>query len=408
MGRVTSPRNGHPTPILYVALAPFFSGAERALVGLLEHLDRTRFRPIVVVGTRGELEHELRARDVQTLHVPLVYASLRAAPAWVSSVARVAMSARRVGAALIHANDVPSFQPAGYAARLLGLPTLVHVRFPDSARGYAWFLRSGFTEAVFVSASQRDDALNEAPAIFRERSHVVYDGVRIPDDADLLERDALRRELQLPHDAPVVALVGQVAEVKGIHEFVDAAATLAAEDARTMFVVVGDDLKGQGALRRQAEATVAARGLSNRFRFLGFRRDARRLLPAFDVVAVPSHVEPLGLSALEGMAAAVPVVGSRVGGIQETVVDGVTGLLVPPRDADALSRGLRQLVADPERARALGRAGRARVTSDFSIAGHARQIEALYGGLLGVKAAVARQRLETPAPDGTEHMQAGS
>ena len=81
----------------------------------------------------------------------------------------------------------------------------------------------------------------------------------------------------------------------------------------------------------------ASLGLQSRFRFLGFRPDAPRLIPGFDVVAVPSLVEPLGNATLEAMAAGRPVVGSRVGGIPEMIVDGETGSLVPPQAPHALA-----------------------------------------------------------------------
>src|SRR5207249_2718587 len=87
-------------------------------------------------------------------------------------------------------------------------------------------------------------------------------------------------------------------------------------------------------------------GLSTRFRFLGFRRDAPRIVQAFDVIAVPSHVEPLGNATLEAMAAGRPVVGSRVGGLPEMVVDGETGLLVPPSNPPALAAAIERLVFD--------------------------------------------------------------
>src|ERR1700730_11559569 len=124
------------------------------------------------------------------------------------------------------------------------------------------------------------------------------------------ERAARRHELSLPLDRPVVAMTGQVSEVKGIWDFVEAADRLRHTNA--VFAVLGDDLRTQGALRREMEAKVVALGLNDRFTFLGFRRDAPELVQAFDIVAVPSHVEPFGLASLEAMAAGRPVVASRV------------------------------------------------------------------------------------------------
>ena len=147
--------------------------------------------------------------------------------------------------------------------------------------------------------------------------------------------------------------------------------------------MLGDDLKGKGALRRAMEERVAELGLTPHFRFLGFRSDAPRLIQAFDIVAVPSHIEPLGNATLEAMAAGVPVVGSRVGGIPEMVVDGETGLLVPPRDPAALAGAIQTLVESAALRAQFGRAARARAESHFSLREHAEHLQEIYDTLVG-------------------------
>lgn len=203
-----------PRTVLYAAWAPFFSGAERALVILVENLDPARYRPVVALGTRGELEKELQARGIATAIVPVVYTGLKTMPALAMSVAKLIGIARRERAAIIHSNDVPSFQPIGYAARLLRLPAVTHVRFPDSASGFGWFLKPGFARALFVSAALRTDAMTAAPGLFDETSEVVHDGVRLPSLPNDEERRAIRHELGLPPDATVVAFTGQISEIK--------------------------------------------------------------------------------------------------------------------------------------------------------------------------------------------------
>src|SRR5262249_5198686 len=145
-----------------------------------------------------------------------------------------------------------------------------------------------------------------------------------------------------------------------------------------LLTVLGDDLRNQGALRREAEQAVNDRGLNETVRFLGFRANAQRLIPAFDIVAVPSHVEPLGNATLEAMASARPVVGSRVGGILEMVVDGVTGTLVPSRSPADLAAAIASLADDPGRALAYGRAGRQRVAETFSVDAHVTHAQRIY------------------------------
>lgn len=368
--------------IVFLAWAPFFSGAERALLLTLQSLDRARYRPQVIVGTDGEMAEQLRAHDIPCEVIPLRYLDRRHPLGWGNSVRRVVDMCRRVKPAIIHANDMPSYQPGGFAGRLLGIPAITHLRFPDEDSGYRWYLKPRFARALFVSEYLRSDAIAKSPALFEGRSDVLYDGVQLPQLRTGHERLAIKQELGLPSDVPVVALTGQISEVKGIWDFVEAARLLALRDAPVHFAVLGDDLKGRGALRAAMEARVRELDLADRFHFLGFRSNAPTLIPAFDIVAVPSHVEPLGNATLEAMAAGVPVVGTRVGGIPEMVVDDGTGRLVPPRDPAALAEALESLVASPtERAR-LGNAGWARAQELFSLSVHARHLQDIYDDVL--------------------------
>jgi glycosyltransferase involved in cell wall biosynthesis len=256
------------------------------------------------------------------------------------------------------------------------------VRFPDKQAGFAWFLRSGFSRALFVSEYLRGDALEHCPALFSGRADVLYDGVVVPARTTAVQVRDLRRELSLPDDAPVIALTGQVSEVKGIWDFVAAAQLLAARRDRPVFVVLGDDLKGRGALREAMERRVAELNLTSRFRFLGFRPDAPRLISAFDVIAVPSLIEPLGNATLEAMAAGRPVVGSRVGGIPEMIVDGKTGVLVPPSDPVALAAALERLADSPDLRAQYGDAARQRADSHFGLGLHADRLQRIYDTLI--------------------------
>src|SRR5207237_9921348 len=139
------------------------------------------------------------------------------------------------------------------------------------------FLKPGFQRALFVSESLRQDALAQAPQLFRARSEVVYDGVVVPPPPVDDERMALRRELGLPLDRAIVVLAGQIAEVKGIWDYIDAAQISSARSVPLLFAVLGDDLRNNGALRIEAERVVRERGLADVVRFLGFRPNAQRL-----------------------------------------------------------------------------------------------------------------------------------
>jgi len=367
-----------PARVLYVAWAPFFSGAERALLVTLRSLNAARYLPYVLAGTDGEFVSQVRALGIPCDVVSLRPLERRHPLAGALSIARVLKAARRHRASLIHSNELPSFQPAGYAARVLRIPAVTHVRFPNGAVGYRWFTRPGFSLALFVSSYLLDAATSEAASLFEGRSDVLHDGVELQAAWSDDERMRCRRELGLPEQAITVALTGQIAEVKGIWDFVDAARILADRASEPLFVVLGDDLKGAGKTRRAMEERVAALGLTKRFVFLGFRLDAPRIVQAFDIIAVPSHVEPLGNATLEAMAAGRPVVGTRVGGIPEMVCDGTTGILVPPSAPAALADAIGTLAGRPELRAAMAAAARQRARDVFGIEAHGRKLQAQY------------------------------
>ena len=227
----------------------------------VQHLDRARYRPYVIAGTDGDTVAALREAGVECEVLPLTHLDRRRPVQWMRSVWGVVRTARRIGASLIHANDVPSFQPGGYAARLLRVPAVTHVRFPDTDAGFSWFLRPGIDRALFVSEYLRADAIAASPSLFADRSEVLYDGVVLPEPVADDARLALRRSLDLPDATPVVALTGQISEIKGIWEFVEAARLLVARGATATFAVLGDDLKGRGALREAMERRVAELGI---------------------------------------------------------------------------------------------------------------------------------------------------
>jgi glycosyltransferase involved in cell wall biosynthesis len=182
-----------------------------------------------------------------------------------------------------------------------------------------------------------------------------------------------RSELAGNTGRPIVLTVARLAPQKGLEFLLRAAAML----PEATFVIAGD-----GPARSILAAQAESAGLADRVRFLGSRRDVPDLLAACDVFVLPSLIEGLPLSVLEAMAAARPVVATRVPGTDETVVDGETGMLVPPRDPEALAHAIRSVLSDPERASRFGSAGRARVLGDFSTRRMVSAVEQQYEELL--------------------------
>ncbi|MFN2468601.1 MAG: glycosyltransferase [Gaiellaceae bacterium] len=212
----------------------------------------------------------------------------------------------------------------------------------------------------------------------QERLEVVANGVHVG-YSDNSGGRSLRAELGVPAAAPLVVEIARLCDVKGQRELIDAVAELDGVHA----VLVGEDLEQGGLYRDLLERRIAERGAAGRIVLAGHRPDARAFLEEADVFALPSWMEGMPITVLEAMAHARPVVATAVGGTGEVVVDGVTGLLVPPRDAAALGRAIGSLLSDRDAARRIGEAGRRRVEEHFSEEAMTRRVLEVYDELAG-------------------------
>jgi L-malate glycosyltransferase len=192
----------------------------------------------------------------------------------------------------------------------------------------------------------------------------------------------LHQELGLPPDAPLVAVLSRVSPIKGLEYFLEAATTVAANAPDARFLIVGEAEPHDADYRRKLESYAERLGLGRRVVFTGLRLDVPQVLDEVAVSVLPSLSEGLSNVLLESMAARVPVVATRVGGNSEAVAEGVTGLLVSPRDAAGLARAISRVLEDRELAARMGQAGRARVVERFSIQNMVQHTEQLYHTLL--------------------------
>jgi glycosyltransferase involved in cell wall biosynthesis len=186
-------------------------------------------------------------------------------------------------------------------------------------------------------------------------------------------RGAIRSELGIDGDTPVVLSIGSLSPQKAHHHLIDAFATIAATQPSARLMVAGD-----GPLRETLTARIAAHGLEGRVRLLGARDDAADLLEACDLFVLSSEREGLPITLIEAMRAGRACVSTRIGGTAEAVDDGVTGRLVPPGDGGALGAALSALLADPTLRDRMGEAGRRRWRERFTAERMVNNTESLY------------------------------
>ena len=230
---------------------------------------------------------------------------------------------------------------------------------------------------IAISEAVRDRLI--ADGIPRQKTTVVHEGVDVERIVHL-PAASVHAAFFLPTHAPVVGNIGALVAQKGQHHLVDAAAIVlrAVPDAR--FVILGE-----GELRPALEEQIKRKHLERHVFLAGFRPDVLELLKGVDLFALSSLQEGLCTSLVDAMAASKASVATRVGGVPEVVADGETGLLVPPRDHEALAEGIIALLKDSAQRTRMGEAGLTRARKLFTVEHMVDGTMAVYERLLGVK-----------------------
>ncbi len=261
---------------------------------------------------------------------------------------------------MFHANI-----PGRLVGRLAGVPHIISSEHTmgQEGGGRRWLnrLTAPLADRIVCVSQGIVDYAVEVIGLPKEKLALIPNGIDLEKYAALPSQAEARLRQHLPEEQIIVGAIGRPRPVKGYGILRQAFQQIAERRPNTHLVFVGD-----GPDKETLAAQAARSGLAQRVTWMGDQTDIPGLLPAFDILAVPSIYEGLGIVALEAMAAGLPVVGSRVGGIPEVVIEGETGLLVPAGDVSALAAALTRLVNDPDLRRRLGEAGSARVCERYS------------------------------------------
>jgi glycosyltransferase involved in cell wall biosynthesis len=360
------------------------------------------------LGPEGTLEPECLAAGVRILRVPDLVREI-SPRSDLRALANLKQVIRAERPQIVHTHTSKAGILGRLAAQACSVPVVVHTPHGHVFHSYESGLKSKLfavaerwcapkaDSLIALTETERDEHL--ALGIGRpEQWSIVHSGVDFaPFEAARGSRAAARTELGIPQGAPVIGTVGRLVPIKGQQYLIEAFAGIAREFPTAHLVLAGD-----GELRQELVELARSHGLTPapnarippldapRIHFLGLRRDVPLLMSAMDVFALPSLNEGMGRVLVEAMSMELPCVGSRVSGIPDVIEEGVTGLLVPSRDAQALEGALRQLLSQPKLARRMGEAGRSRAVPGFSVEGMVAKIEQIYRDLL------QRQGIEAP------------
>jgi glycosyltransferase involved in cell wall biosynthesis len=375
--------------LLFISSYTGLGGGERIQLNLMEALDHDRYALHLVVPADGQFARAARDLGVTTHILPFRGATTWFVPAiWkrFPIAGRLAALVKRLDIHAIHTNyhALPFAVAAGQAARIPVLWYSIGWWFPVRLWQKSFF-REEVTQIVAASQSVRDRWLGPSPFIAPDSVPVIIPGVNEDYFHPGIDGAPVREKLGIGPEVPLVVMLARFQHVKGHDIFQAMAQRIVAQMPEARFAVAGENIFGVrkdetyklSILEHAHSDPVLSRCLT----YLGHYDDPRPLVAAADVVVCPSRFESLGMVHLESMAMARPVVSMNNGGPAETIIDGVTGYLVPPEDPDALADRVVTLLRDPALRVRMGQAGRAHVLESFTASAYAAHIADLFDSL---------------------------
>ncbi len=358
--------------ILQLISSGGFYGAESVLLNLSVELQRAGHTCIVGVFENARNVNTQIGDRAETAGLAVRRIPCRGRFDW-QAVREIQKIIERDGIDLVHAHGYKADFYALFATRMAEAPVTATCHNwlgeSQSMRAYARLDRYLLRFFDGVAAVSRSVAEQIGHAGTRQRVRVIANGV--PTHGGGIESkfaDQVR-----VGDRIVVGTVGRLSAEKGVSVLIEAAAKICPEFPQASFVVVGD-----GPLRSSLEARVRELGMTGRFLFAGERNDVDQIYRSFNVYVLPSFEEGMPMALLEAMAAGLPVVATKVGGVPDLVCDPSVGTLIEPGDPTALATGIRDLLSDQSQRELMGSNARRRVEEQFSAAAMARNYVELY------------------------------
>ena len=375
------------TRILKVVPTLMCGGTENQFMTLGRRLDRSRFDLAFACLRRwGPFVDELGALGIPLREYQV--ATFRSVHA-LAQQARLARQISRGRIDIVHAYNFYGNVFAIPPARLVAPIVIASIRdrspylTPMQKRVQRYACQ--FADRILVNADAVRDWLVQDEGYDPANIVVIRNGVEMSRFDGPPAGVRIRHELGLPRESRLVILVSRLARLKGVEHFLEAAALLKPRYPDVRFLIVGETSRPDSRYLDELQGLSETLGVRDRVTFTGRRSDVPAVLSAAAVAVMPSLNEALSNVLLESMAAAAPVVATRVGGTPEALQDGETGLLVPPGDATAIVSAVSTLLDNRELAARLGGAARVQISKRFSVDRMVRATEDLYADLLARK-----------------------
>jgi len=278
------------------------------------------------------------------------------------------------------------------AAWLARVPLIVHkphghVFYGHFGPGLSRFflfierLLGGITDQVIALTPTEARDYHTLRVLRIDKISIIHSGIDLHRFRKVAKQSSRKKkELSIPPDTLVIGYVGWLIPIKGVTYLINAMTRVVEQHPESILVLVGKgDDKGEEEIKLKEQVKRA--GLVDKVLFLGWRPDVEEIMGCFDIFVLPSLNEGMGRVLVEAMAAGLPIVASRVGGIPDLVKDGHNGLLVPPADAIALEKAISSLIEDKEKRKKMGQVG-TKMCREYSSEAMVEQVDDLYRELL--------------------------
>lgn len=381
------------TNILYLHAGAEMYGADKVLFDLVTRLDKTKYRPVVILPTQGILVDAFKKEgiDVCVLPYPIMrrkYFNPKGIFHYGCDLLkysrRLAEIAKRENIHMIHTNTSAVLEGI-YISRKLKIPQLwcIHeiivnpkIMFRATSKLIAKYSKLVIT----VSAAAKKHL--ESSGYFNGNIKVIYNGV----DSERFNPDNdcgyLYDEWNIPREARVIGMMGRVNSWKGQSDFLKAANLVMAKHPDVYTAFVGSAFEGEEWREKELQDTVAQSPYANRIVLTGYRTDSEKIFNLFDVFVLPStNPDPLPTVVLEAMSSRKPIVGYRHGGICEMVEEGYNGLLAEVRNPEDLADKIEKLLTDNDLRMKMGKNSRERLLRNFSIKAYIKNYSDIYDEL---------------------------
>ena len=372
--------------IAYLIDGLSMGGAERLMVPILKHLSRTDFEPYVCA--LQSKDGNPMAEEIRALGIPVDCLEIERLRD-LNALPRLMNYLKQIDADLVHTQLEFATILGNVSAKLKRLPSVCTIHIMPSLdvktkvklhQKLEWFVLRHFCDRVISVAEETRQYHLQISGASPAQVSTIYNGIDLSHfrNLDIAQARAdVRAEFGIPSDAVLLTTVAVLRPPKGIQFMIRALPAVLKSNPDTYYLVVGDGSHREALIEEVKQADVRDRVI-----FAGMRKDVPRLLRASDVFVLPSLTEALPTVLAEAMAARLPLIATRVGGVPEMIADGKNGLIVEPQDVTGLTQAAVDLLSDPAKRSAMSAEGWTIVNDKFNIERQVDELKSLYLDLI--------------------------